>query len=313
MDLITKYRPETFDEFFGNESIVRSLGDVLAKDSSHSFLFTGPSGCGKTTLARLVAKTKDVPTRNLIEIDAATYSGADNVRAITETLKYKPFGGQPNRAIIVDECHSLSKQAWQALLKSIEEPPSHVYWCLCTTELNKVPKTIQTRCVHYDLRPLNDNDMFAYLSEVRDAEALKVPDDVLELIVQYADGSPRQALVGLSKLDGVDERGRAGEILSTAVDTKEIVDLCRGLVSMAQRQNFEWAQLQKLLNAVDEGNPESIRVVIRNYVAACISKESRPNVIMGYLRIMEAFDKPFTERDKLAPVWLALGELCYGG
>lgn len=309
-DLINKYRPQTFDELFGHEEISRSLRNVLDKGTSRSFLFVGPSGCGKTTLARLVGIYANVPLKNLLEFDAATHSGAESVRSLTEGIKYKAFGKNPNKLIIVDECHSLSKQAWQALLKSIEEPPEHVYWCLCTTEVGKVPQTIKTRCVRYDVDPLSDDDIRDLISEVADQEKISVETSILNLITTNASGSPRQALVDLGKCASATTRDEAVQLIKSVESTNETVDLCRALVKM---DRFEWDKLVKILPDLKGQNPENIRVVINDYITKCLEKEKRPSRIIHYLKILEAFAEPFNERDKLAPVYLALGNLCFGG
>lgn len=309
-DLINKYRPQSFDEFFGNDSIPNSLRNVLDKGTSRSFLFVGPSGCGKTTLARLVGIHKGVPLRNIIEVDAATHSGADAVRSITEGMKYKAFGKNPNKLIIVDECQSLSKKAWEALLKSIEEPPEHVHWCLCTTEISKVPATIKTRCVRYDVVPLSLDDLYDLVVEVASMEGLQCQDSILRAVASSADGSPRQALVNLGKVSSVGTLDDARTLLADISARNEMVDLCRQLVKMSTTE-WKFMKLRNTINSLEGQSPESIRIIVTNYVAKVLSKESSEMKCCQYLKILEAFGEPFRETDKLAPVYLAVGGLIY--
>ncbi len=125
-----KYRPKDFDEVVGQDAVVKSLQQAVKNNAGHTFLFTGLSGVGKTTLARITAATVGCVSSNLIEIDAATHTGVDDMRDVTFSLKYKPIGVGSVKVIIVDECHMLSKSAWNSLLKVLEEPPAWVYWML---------------------------------------------------------------------------------------------------------------------------------------------------------------------------------------
>ena len=168
-----KYRPRSLQDVRGQDAVVDSLTTALKKSTRpHSFIFTGPSGCGKTTLARILAEKFGCSPQNVIEIDAATNNGIDSMREVTSTLRYNGFGDTPNKAIIIDECHALSKAAWQSLLKSVEEPPAHVFFFFCTTENGKVPETINTRCQSYFLKPLRFDDLMDLLEFVVDEEAL---------------------------------------------------------------------------------------------------------------------------------------------
>lgn len=305
-DLHTKYRPTKFEDVIGQKVIVRSLKDVMDAGSSHSFLFTGPSGVGKTTLARIVANLVGCDAMNIIEIDAATYTGIDAMRGITESTNYHAFGASPNRAIIIDEVHGLSKQAFQALLKSLEEPPPHIYWLLCTTEPSKVPATIKTRCLSYDLKPVSANEIFDLLEEVCDKEDLDPEEGILNLISKEAGGSPRQALVYLSMCSGCSSRAEAAELLRTAAESKDVIDLCRFLIS---GKGFTWDKAMKMLEPLKDHNAESIRLVVVSYVTTVLLKTKSTKTAEWPLRVLDCFSRPCYPGDKLAPILLAIGDV----
>lgn len=307
-EFITKYRPATFDEIVGHDVIVKSVKTTLDNKQSRSFLFSGPSGTGKSTFGRIIASYIGADKHNIIQIDAATYSGVDSIRDITSSLKYEAFGENPSRVIILEECHALSKSAWQALLLAIEEPYDDVYWILCTTELNKVPVTIKTRCSHYDLKPLKSSDIRDLIEAVCQLEDIQLDDSILSLIVNESMGSPRQALVNLSMCRSCTTRSEAAELLRSSIDTGEIIDLCRMLV---YGKSVTWGKLMEVLNSIPDEDPESIRIVVTNYVAKVLRNSKSEKVVPRLLYILECFSNPYPPAEKKAGLLLSLGRAIY--
>ncbi len=303
--LHVKYRPENLDEVIGQKEVVASLRGLLKKKSgmNHAFLFIGPSGCGKTTLARIIAHELQCDPVNIIEVDAASNNGIDDVRALTAGLKYTGFGN-PVKMIIIDEAHGLSKNAWTALLKSIEEPPEHVFFAFCTTDGGKVPSTIQTRCVQYLLKSVTNDELLDLLEFVCDEEGFDTPKNILSLVARSAKGSPRAALVKLAAVSGISDREEAATILEELEESAEIIDLCRKLLDRSLR----WSDAVKILKALPENtSPESIRIVVVNYLSGCLMNPKSEKDVPRILDLLSSFSSPCNPTDKMAPILLAIG------
>jgi len=278
VSLHVNHRPKTFAEVLGQDHVCRSLERVVKDRKAHAFIFTGPSGCGKTTLARIVANTvadNQATVANIEEFDAATNSGADAIRAVVSRTVFRAIGRSPIRAIIVDEAHRLSAAAWAVLLKPVEEPPSHVYWMFCTTEPSKIPKTIKTRCVSYDLKEVSEELIFGLLCKVVKDEKLEISEDILEAIAEDCGGSPRQALVFLETCKFSESVQEAKQLMRSAGRSKEILDLCRLLVAT---QKSSWTDAIKIIKNLEEQNTdaESARIVVVNYMASVLLNTKSP-------------------------------------
>jgi DNA polymerase III subunit gamma/tau len=217
--LARKYRPQTFDDLIGQETMVQTLRNAFASGRiAHGFMLTGVRGVGKTTTARILARalnyetdtihqpTIDMPElgRNcreimesrhpdVIEMDAASNTGVDNIREIIESARYRPLSAR-TKVFIIDEVHMLSKGAFNALLKTLEEPPGHVKFIFATTEVRKVPVTVLSRCQRFDLRRVDVPRLAQHLKSIVANEGAMADDDALTLISRAAEGSVRDAL-----------------------------------------------------------------------------------------------------------------------
>jgi DNA polymerase-3 subunit gamma/tau len=267
--LARKWRPKGFDDLVGQESVVKSFKNALASEKIvHAYLFSGPRGVGKTSSARILAKALNCAQRtdsepcgtcpsceavtngasvDVLEIDGASNNSVDAVRELRETVKYAPSGGK-YKIYIIDEVHMLSTSAFNALLKTLEEPPPHVIFIFATTEPKKIPATILSRCQHHSFRRITKNRIKEHLKSITDAENIKIKDAALEMIAKAADGSMRdsltlldqacsfsddiddkelQSLLGLPETEviaNLSEMILAGDISSTLSIVKELTD-----------------------------------------------------------------------------------------
>lgn len=299
-----RYRPKSFEELRGHSKIIKSLKRVVADGRAKTFMFTGPAGTGKTTLARILANAfagGKATAANIEEVDAATKSGADDMREIIHRTHFRAIGESPVKAIIVDECHRLSSAAWTILLKPTEEPPKHVYWMLCSTEPGKIPKTIQTRFLRYDLKPVGEEDIFKMLDSVALLEKLKINDEVLEAITEGCGGSPRQALVFLEACLYAESAADARNIMRSAGQaTREVVDLCRFLL---KGQGVSWVEAMKYVNALEGTDAESIRLSIVGYLTAVLKGAKSDRAAIPVLKLLGCFRETYhNSSEKHAPL-----------
>ena len=213
--LALKYRPQTFDDLIGQDVVVETIvNSIKANKVPNAYLFTGIRGIGKTTIARIVAKSLncsnglenkckvkcdncDAITNSnhidVLEMDAASKTGVDDVRDLIEFSRYGPTSSK-YKIFIIDEVHMLSKQAFNALLKTLEEPPEYLKFIFATTEIKKIPITVVSRCQRFDLSRIKSSELFKFIKIIKEKEKGKISDDALKLIVKISEGSVRDAL-----------------------------------------------------------------------------------------------------------------------
>ncbi|HET97743.1 MAG TPA: DNA polymerase III subunit gamma/tau [Desulfurivibrio alkaliphilus] len=256
--LARKWRPQTFEQVVGQRPVVRTLQNALRLDRvAHAMLFSGVRGVGKTTLARIMAKAINCRAQeagqrpcdqcdscreisagsavDLHEIDGASNRGIQEIRELKENIRFLPVAGK-HKIVIIDEVHMLTTEAFNALLKTLEEPPAHVYFMFATTELHKIPVTILSRCQRYELTRVPFAELLDFFRRVVEAEQVRMPDSALAMIAREADGSVRD---GLSLLDQVFSFG--GQEVGD--------DDVRQMLGLVDRQVFE--HLARALLAAD--------------------------------------------------------------
>lgn len=304
-----KHRPIGWDTVRGQQGAVDKLRRVLDKETSNTFLLFGGSGCGKTTLARIAAVYAGCDPADVLEVDAATQSGADATRRLQEVMAYRPIGGGDKRAIIVDECHRLSGTAWDTLLKATEEPSPHCLWFFCTTNPGKVPQTIKTRSVKAELKLLSEAEIMRVVNRVIKREKLDIPDGVLDVIVREARGSARQALVNLAEAEGCANSKQAATALHTMLENDATIELCRFLLNPGS-----WVKAMGFVAGLGEQpNYEGVRIVVSSYMGKVIQGAKSDEKAGAALQVLEAFADEYNPSTAQSQFMLSLGRAILSG
>lgn len=208
------------------------------------------------------------------------------------------------RVFVIDECHALSKATWQSLLKAVEEPAAGALWVFCTTEADKVPATIRTRCTVYDLKPIAWEDIADRLVTVVEAEGIETNVEIIEAIARKANGSMRQGLVFLEQVQGIFDMKQVLRLLDTVGDESEAIELARLLCG---KGGCTWERAMVVVNKLAEENPESIRIIVQRYATTALMNSKSPN--QQLLAVISAFQGPYSSSEGWSSLLLSLGTL----
>lgn len=285
MSLYHKYRPDSLKQVKGNEAIVSSLENMLSNPEKCSkvFLLHGPTGCGKTTIGRIIKKRLGVSDADYQEIDSADFRGIDTIRELRKNSGFKPISS-PYRMYLLDECHKLTNDAQNALLKILEDTPEHLFFILCTTEPDKIIKAVQGRCTMLKVEQLSETQMKGLLKRVAREEGETLSKEVLDQIVLDANGHPRNALQILEQVLNTEEEKRLEVAQYTAQQQTESIALCRALLGKSS-----WKEVSSILEGLKQQDAERIRRHVLGYAQSVLLKTDNPKAGL----VLEEFIQPF--------------------
>lgn len=279
--LYRKYRSADFDEVLGQKHVSLTLQSALQRGLiSHAYLFTGPRGVGKTSVARILARAvNDLPREtdiaqfmDIIEIDAASNRGIDEIRTLRERIASAP-SQLKYKVYIIDEVHMLTREAFNALLKTLEEPPSHAIFILATTESHKLPETIISRTQRFDFRPISQADLVKHLADIAKKESIDIEDGAIELLATQSRGGFRDAISLLDQISAIDQR----------ITEQTVADFL-GLSSATQ--------VEQLIAAVLKQNTNAAMAVVENILDRGIDPINITNQLLEDVRrrLLEGLD-----------------------
>lgn len=294
-ELYKRYRPKTFKEVVGQDSAIRMLQGFLKKnDVPHAILLAGSSGSGKTTIARILKTKLGCGPSDFHELNCADFRGVEVIRDIRQRMGLAPISGEC-RVWLLDEAAAMTRDAQSAVLKMLEDTPKHVYFMLATTDPHKLMKTIITRCTEIKTRPLEPNEMTSVIANILDKEGKEVSEEVVERIVDVADGSARKALVILNQVLEIEDEEEQLNAVVRADSRRQAIELARLLVNPRSK----WGDVAKVLKALED-EPESVRHPVLGY--ACSVLQGGGKLASRAYLIIESFSEPFydTKRAGLA-------------
>lgn len=293
--LTTKYRPQTFDDFIGNSVSVKALKQVIKSGNiPHAFLITGVSGCGKTTLARLIKQAVHCDDNGFHELNGSSERGIDTIRNIICTLGYAPMSGK-SRIIFIDEAHQLTKEAQEALLKSTEDTPDHVYWIFCTTEPQNIRPALNRRLFKVQIPPLKKAECLKLLKRVIVKENLNKSDyskQVVEKVCSLSGGSPGKLLQifeGIYLLDSEEEMLSQLAIFEDGDEASANsvwLPICRALAKQAAPSE-KWAAISRIIMRITLTDYEPGRRCVMAYLTTILLRTGRP----ACAQMLECFTK----------------------
>lgn len=302
MNIYNKFRPKTFKAFVGNTITVKNFKKTFLRENPpNSAIISGPFGLGKTTLVRIIKSKLQVDDHDYKEMNVASVSGIDNVREIEQDSKSKPMFSN-FKIYVLDECQRLSKDALGALLKVIEDCPPFCIFFFCTTEPEKIPKGIQSRCVRFELKPLSLDELGTLLLNISVSLNYNITPEIIKKIYEASDGSPRTAISILESILNIPEKDAEKFIVNFSDASPEARELFQKLLNSAP-----WSDVAGLLKTIKE-DPETIRRGCLGYMSAVLLNQKSPNKFADKCAlIIEAFEKNWYDEGRAGLI-----KSCYG-
>lgn len=262
MELYRTHRPTSLKQVIGQPKVVQQLTKFLEKGNfPHANALIGPSGVGKTTVVRILKKKLGCSDTDYVESNCADFRGIESIRDMRSRMSLAPMNGKC-RIYHLDEAHKMTNDAQNAFLKMLEDTPAHVYFFLSTTEINKLIKTVKTRLTKFVFDPLSTKFLTEIVLQVAEKEGKKFSEEVIEKIVEGADGSARQALVSLHQILNIEDEDEQLANISSVQADREAIEIARALIN----PKTDWSAMAKILREVQE-EPESIRYLVLAYVS----------------------------------------------
>lgn len=284
MSLYQKYRPNDFSKVKGNEDVLVALEKMVSNIETcpHAILITGPSGTGKTTVGRIIATRLGCVGSDYKEVDSGQFRGIDTIREIRSNAQYAAMEG-PVRVWLLDEAHKMTGDAMSALLKVLEDAPSHVFFILCTTDPQKLLPTIRSRCSTFQMQPLQDSVMVGLLRRIAKREGEQVEDEILQQIASDSLGQSRNAIQVLEQVINTPAERRLEVAKRAAEQQSKGIELCNALINRKP-----WKMVAGILVSLKEqdNDAESVRRMVLGYCQACLFKGATNNQIA---HVMECF------------------------
>lgn len=291
MELYKKYRPEHLKDLIGQDSVVQTLSSFIEKDSlPHALLFSGDSGVGKTTTARILKGILGCSEFDFHEINAAEARGIDTIREMKEKVAFAPLGGC-SQIYLIDEAHKTTPDAQTAMLKMLEDTPKSVYYILCTTEPQKLIKTIRTRCTELKFAPISTGSLVSFLKGILRTENRELPQPTLDQIAECASGSARKALVLLEQ--ALVNPDAEDQITSDYAEKSSGFQIAQCLFSRSR-----WSDCAALLKNLED-DPESVRLLILKYASTVLLSGSMDVKRTAYAaEVIASFEDAFYDGKK---------------
>lgn len=285
------YRPKDFIEYLGNENVKKSIQGLLEKENHpHTYLLYGESGCGKTTLARIMAAKLNCHNLDVFEINMSNNRGIDTARDLIDKAYLSAFHGK-NKMYILDEVHKSTNEFQNAILKILEDTPKNTYFVLCTTEPNKILKTVRNRCSQFEIKKLDNDEIESLIEHISDLENIKNVPEIKKIIIKQSKGCARQALILLEKIASMGALDIEEIIESNFIfneEKEEIITLCRRLLD-----SDSWRKIARILKNLED-DPEKIRRAVLGYCSAVLLNTDNPRAAL----IIEYFKDNFYDSGK---------------